>query len=231
MATLFIFLSLAAHSLWCEIPFGYYILCGCYVCVCAVITSCEMIAPGKSSEHNMSVTFTFAAPGERESLMIGSGPVISGPVLQDSQTGSLRRNRPNRSVLASAFQNAWKQGTMAAEVGGWCEWGGREGRKREVGIDGWEGGRVWPLFLNYDLAQRRPVGKRTKCEIASILSFSRWTKIQRNGQCLTRPPANKSPDPMRAWPTRILYHMWRKKCQGCSHWKERRTKRETERIP
>ena len=49
--------------------------------------------------------------------MIGSGPVISGPVLQDSQTGSLRRNRSNRSVLASAFQNAWKQGTMAAEVG------------------------------------------------------------------------------------------------------------------
>lgn len=80
----------------------------------------------------MSVTFTFAAPGERESLMIGSGPVISGPVLQDSQTGSLRRNRSNRSVLASAFQNAWKQGTMTAEVGGGgndVSWkGGKEGR-------------------------------------------------------------------------------------------------------
>ena len=101
-------------------------------------------------------------------------------------------------------------------------------------MDGWreEGGRrVWPLFLKYDLVQRRPVRKPTKYKIASTVSFSRWTRIQRNGQCLTRPPANKSPDPTRAWPTRILYHTWRKKCQGCSHWKERRTKRETERIP
>ena len=58
----------------------------------------------------------FAAP---ETLRVGTsgGHSISGPLLQEPQTGSMRRNRSNQSILASAFQNAWKQGTMAAEVG------------------------------------------------------------------------------------------------------------------
>ena len=231
MATLFFSVSWVWSPTPCDVrfnclPFVYYISVLSVWLLCLFMHSNYKLqndSHRKKSKHDMSVTFTFVAPGERESLMIGSGPVISGPVLQDSQTGSLRRNRSNRSVLASAFQNAWKQGTMAAEVGrGWCELEGREGR--EGGIGRWrEGGS--------DHCSCTKKGKPTKCEIASTLSFSRWTRIQRNGQCLIRPPANKSPDPTRAWPTRIPYHMWRKKCQGCSHWKERRKKRETERIP
>jgi len=60
---------------------------------------------------------SFAAPEKSRAKSSGCHS-ISGPLLQDPQTGLTKKNRPNRSILASAFQNAWKQGTMAAEVGG-----------------------------------------------------------------------------------------------------------------
>ena len=41
--------------------------------------------------------------------------IISGP-LSDGGSGAGRRNRTNQSMLANAFQNAWKQGNLAAEV-------------------------------------------------------------------------------------------------------------------
>ena len=39
--------------------------------------------------------------------------VISGPM---GEGAGGRRNRANQSILATAFQNAWKQGNLAAEV-------------------------------------------------------------------------------------------------------------------
>ena len=76
-----------------------------------------------TTQHELSYRYMllyffcpFAAP---ETLRVGTsgGHSISGPLLQEPQTGSMRKNRSTPSILASAFQNAWKQGTMAAEVG------------------------------------------------------------------------------------------------------------------
>ena len=51
-----------------------------------------------------------------ETMSIGHGEaahVISGPITENKKGG---RRRNQQSALASAFENAWKQGTLASEV-------------------------------------------------------------------------------------------------------------------
>ena len=61
----------------------------------------------------------------------GESHIISGPLGQQASNLNIKKKR-NPSVLAAAFQNAWKQGTLTAEVSsqGWI-W--REGGRREEG--------------------------------------------------------------------------------------------------
>ena len=50
------------------------------------------------------------------SFLVGPGEgdhKISGPV---STGGGAKKARANSSILANAFQNAWKQGSLAVEV-------------------------------------------------------------------------------------------------------------------
>ena len=73
-----------------------------------------------------------------DSVGASESHIISGPLGQQTTNLNAKKKR-NPSVLAAAFQNAWKQGNLAAEVrrGRECEEGGRDG----MGGRGWEGGR------------------------------------------------------------------------------------------
>ena len=99
------------HSLWLSL----------HLCLLFSNVHVVLAAYVSTTQHELSYMLLyffcpFAAP---ETLRVGTsgGHSISGPLLQEPQTGSMRKNRSTPSILASAFQNAWKQGTMAAEVG------------------------------------------------------------------------------------------------------------------
>ena len=49
------------------------------------------------------------------------GHVISGPLGQSSNLNAKKKRNP--SVLVVAFQNAWKQGNLTAEVSSWASLG------------------------------------------------------------------------------------------------------------
>ena len=59
----------------------------------------------------------YVAPGstEQQQQLVDRSHIISGP-MSDGGSGARRRNRANQSMLAIAFQNAWKQGNLAAQV-------------------------------------------------------------------------------------------------------------------
>ena len=60
--------------------------------------------------HYHTVTLT-PSPAQDDSLTSPEGHVISGPL-----GGGARKRRQHTSPLAQAFQNAWKQGTLASDV-------------------------------------------------------------------------------------------------------------------
>ena len=71
------------------------------------------VVQGSMSRRRSLLSLFHVAP---EPQFLGDrSHIISGP-LSDGGSGAGRRNRANQSVLANAFQNAWKQGNLAAEV-------------------------------------------------------------------------------------------------------------------
>lgn len=146
-------------------------------------------------------------------------PVCPGlclPERLEARNNGSRGGHSNYGYTRHCVGVMWgrKGGREWEEKGREWEGKGKKGKWGEGGREEWGSDHFSFIIIWW---KKRPMGKPTQSEIASILSFSRWTRIQRNGQCLTRPPANKSPDPTRAWLTKILYHTWRKKILGCLH--------------
>lgn len=83
--------------------------------------------------------------GGAESGGGGDSHVISGPLGQPANLNTKKKRNP--SVLAAAFQNAWKQGNLTAEV--------REGERREGG--GKEGGRNLFVCMLFSVSQKIPL--------------------------------------------------------------------------
>ena len=70
-----------------------------------------------SIDNNNILTPSFLLVGPRDSAIspsVSASHIISGPVSAGGSRG--RRSRPQQSVLANAFEGAWKQGNLTAEV-------------------------------------------------------------------------------------------------------------------
>ena len=74
--------------------------------------NCEPVTPSPRSPSPLPNTLSALHSAlDSDSVLSPEGHVISGPMV-----GGVRKRKQQSSPLALAFQNAWKQGTLASDV-------------------------------------------------------------------------------------------------------------------
>ncbi len=65
--------------------------------------------------RKLHISFVTLVGSDKDVTALNENHVITGPIGQSSSNPKQRKMR-NASILAVAFQNAWKQGNLTAEV-------------------------------------------------------------------------------------------------------------------